>query len=58
MKHPGTTEWLFEDSRYTAWSNYKSSALLCLVGQEAAVKSVVLASAADKLASPTEQNLP
>jgi hypothetical protein len=56
LKHPGTTEWFFEDNKYTTWSSSKSSALLCLIGQEAAGKSVVLASAADKLASTTEHN--
>lgn len=59
LKHPGTTQWIFEDrldSKYTTWSSSKSSALLCLIGQEAAGKSVVLASVADKLASTTEHN--
>jgi hypothetical protein len=56
LKHPGTTKWLFEDSKHTAWSSSKSSALLCLIGQEAAGKSVVLASAADRFASTTERD--
>jgi hypothetical protein len=43
-KHPGTTQWFFEESKYTVWSTSKSSALLCLTGQEAAGKSVVLIS--------------
>jgi hypothetical protein len=43
-KHPGTTQWFFEESKYTVWSTSKSSALLCLAGQEAAGKSVVLTS--------------
>ena len=58
LKHPGTTQWFFEDSKYVNWSSSKTSALLCLIGQEAAGKSVVLASVADKLASITEHNSP
>ena len=56
LKHPGTTEWLFQDSKYTTWSSSKLSALLCLIGQEATGKSVALASVAEKLASTTEHN--
>ena len=58
LKHPGTTQWYFEDSKQITWSSSKSSALLCLIGQEAAGKSVVLASVADKLASSTEHKSP
>ena len=56
LKHSGTTQWFFEDSKYITWSSSKSSALLCLIGQEAAGKSVVLASVADKLARNAEHN--
>jgi len=48
-RHTGITQWVFDDSRHTTWISSKSSALLCLTGQEAAGKSVVLGSVADKL---------
>ena len=50
-RHPQTTSWVLESGKFTSWETSKESAGLCLIGQKAVGKSVVLASAVEKLES-------
>ncbi|KAI3333131.1 ankyrin repeat-containing domain protein [Ustulina deusta] len=49
-KFEGTCEWLFADPVYNAWEKSTGNHMLCLCGQEGSGKSVVLATASDRLA--------
>jgi hypothetical protein len=53
-KHPGTTLWLLESDMFAKWKASEQSAALCSIGQKGVGKSVVLASAVEKLKSTTE----
>jgi ankyrin repeat protein len=50
-RHPQTTSWVLESGKFASWESSKESSGLCLIGQRAVGKSVVLASAVEKLES-------
>jgi hypothetical protein len=50
-RHPQTTLWALESGMFASWNSSKESSGLCLIGQRAVGKSVVLASAVGMLES-------
>jgi hypothetical protein len=50
-RHPQTTSWALESGMFASWNSSKESSGLCLIGQRAVGKSVVLASAVEMLES-------
>ena len=50
-RHPQTTLWVLESGKFASWESSNESLGLCLIGQRGVGKSVVLASAVEKLES-------
>ncbi|KAM7196764.1 ankyrin-3 [Naviculisporaceae sp. PSN 640] len=55
--HPGTCEWIFDDSSYQSWRESTGSEILRIVGQEGTGKSSVLAYIVQRLSSAEKSDI-
>jgi Cdc6-like AAA superfamily ATPase len=55
-RHPGTSQWIFDQQLYNDWKDPTSNKLLCLSGEQGSGKSVVLATVIEQLGDGDVEN--